>query len=348
MNNHGIYSNRPFSEEPIYFPNSGNYQNNGINGPNPYSDCIDIFSNDLLDASIKRAFSSPNIPASIFSGTTSNNIKAYAQEAGAKYDAFAMAGYEEFMKYGTSNVSMQFMEKEADLTTDQGKKDYNEAVKAYAAEILKLDDIDGDGKVTEEEIIKAGGTSEFFKARDFAFDENGNIIAGEGDGVLDERDYAAYAAYVDSLDGKLDGKYSFNDEGNAQTYLYSDQAVVDVVREQMSVNYNQFAGVTDKASVEVKEDAKTEVKENKEVEKTKETEAKKEAEKTKTDESKNAEQKETKTVTVKKGDNLWNIVKTNYGLKNSKDIMNKIAEIKKVNKMKDIDMIYPGDVITLP
>lgn len=56
--------------------------------------------------------------------------------------------------------------------------------------------------------------------------------------------------------------------------------------------------------------------------------------------------------TVASGDNLWNIVKKEYGLSNNTDIANKLEEVKKANpeleRGKNWNLIYPNDKVKLP
>lgn len=53
------------------------------------------------------------------------------------------------------------------------------------------------------------------------------------------------------------------------------------------------------------------------------------------------------TVTVDKGQNLWNIVKTNYGLTNSRDIANKVRDVAKANHISNPNSIFKGQKIEL-
>lgn len=50
---------------------------------------------------------------------------------------------------------------------------------------------------------------------------------------------------------------------------------------------------------------------------------------------------------VKRGDNLYNIVKNQYGLTNKTDIMNKVNEIIKNNKIKNGNLIFAGQKLEL-
>lgn len=59
-----------------------------------------------------------------------------------------------------------------------------------------------------------------------------------------------------------------------------------------------------------------------------------------------------KTHTVQKGENLWNIVKQEYGLTSNADIVKQLEIVKQANpeleRGKNWDLIYPGDVVRLP
>jgi len=50
---------------------------------------------------------------------------------------------------------------------------------------------------------------------------------------------------------------------------------------------------------------------------------------------------------VKKGDNLWTIIKNQYGLTNSKDIANKVNEVAKANNISNPNSIFAGEKINM-
>lgn len=52
--------------------------------------------------------------------------------------------------------------------------------------------------------------------------------------------------------------------------------------------------------------------------------------------------------TIQSGDNLYNIVKKQYGFKNPADIMNMINKIAKNNNIKNLNIIHPNQTIKLP
>ena len=51
--------------------------------------------------------------------------------------------------------------------------------------------------------------------------------------------------------------------------------------------------------------------------------------------------------TIKSGENLWNIVKSQYKLSNNTEIANKVNEIAKANNIKNANMIFAGQKINL-
>lgn len=53
------------------------------------------------------------------------------------------------------------------------------------------------------------------------------------------------------------------------------------------------------------------------------------------------------TYAVKSGDNLWNICKKAFGLKNNTEIANKVNEVVKANNIKNSQLIFPGQEINL-
>lgn len=167
-----------------------------------------------------------------------NTVEGYAQYAASKLDNLA--------NHGNDDATLKFLKQTLPAEkTDAQKETYQKALSAFSQKAFNFDkaDIDGDGKVTNDEFIQAQGGSDYAKnftnAVDFAYNEQGKAQRGNGDGIIDERDLSGYYKFIDEMDGAVDGKITrANDRSVFKIATSGDEATTKGLKNNIRASFN--------------------------------------------------------------------------------------------------------------